>query len=215
MTEAPRPIAARPYGPRALLLEVDTPAEAATIVAAVDGVDEVVPGAVTVLVLHDGRPGIDTAVLDAVRHDLCGAADAGAARRSREVMTEVVIEVVYDGDDLAAVAAHTGQSVEDVVTAHTAATYEVAFCGFAPGFAYLTGVPTSLMVPRLATPRSRVPAGAVAIAGPYSAVYPSASPGGWNLLGRTAAAVWNIEADPPALLIPGTRVRFVAIDATS
>ena len=99
-------------------------------------------------------------------------------------------------------------AVDAVVAAHAAATYTVAFCGFAPGFAYLTGLPAALRLPRRATPRPRVPAGSVAIAGELSAVYPTASPGGWHLLGRTDVALFDVDRDPPALLTPGTIVRF-------
>lgn len=209
MTDAPSPVRVRPCGPRAFLLEVDSPASAAAIAGEIAGVEEVVPGATTVLVHHDGRADIDASVRAAVQRGArSDVAHAGPRR-------EVVIEVVYDGEDLVAVAERTGLSVEAVVTAHTAAVHEVAFCGFAPGFAYLTGLPPALEVPRLATPRARVPAGSVAIAGRHSAVYPTASPGGWNLLGRTATRVWDVAADPPALLTPGTRVRFVAIAVVS
>ncbi|GAA3420047.1 hypothetical protein GCM10018952_61710 [Streptosporangium vulgare] len=100
-----------------------------------------------------------------------------------------------------------------MVERHTGRELVVGWLGFAPGFAYLTGLDPALHVPRLDTPRTSVPAGAVAVAGPYSAVYPSASPGGWRLLGRSATAVWDVAAEPPALLTPGTRVRFQAVGA--
>jgi KipI family sensor histidine kinase inhibitor len=120
----------------------------------------------------------------------------------------VSIPVTYDGEDLTTVATLTGLSVAEVIDRHTSGVYEVAFVGFAPGFAYLTGLDPTLHVPRLATPRTRVPEGSVAIAGPYAAVYPTPSPGGWNLLGRTAIPVFDPRREPPALLAPGTRVRF-------
>jgi KipI family sensor histidine kinase inhibitor len=99
-------------------------------------------------------------------------------------------------------------SVEEVVARHSAGSYVSAFCGFAPGFAYLSGSDPVLHVSRRSSPRTRIPVGSVAIAGEYSAVYPSASPGGWRLLGRTGTPVWDVERDPPNLLPPGTRVRF-------
>jgi 5-oxoprolinase (ATP-hydrolysing) subunit B len=124
---------------------------------------------------------------------------------------EVVIPVVYDGEDLADVAAEAGLSVAEVVGRHSAGAYVSAFCGFAPGFAYLAGSDPALHVSRRSSPRTRIPPGSVAIAGEYTAVYPSASPGGWRLLGRTDVPVWDVERDPPNLLPPGTRVRFAAV----
>ena len=165
------------------------------------GVTELVPAARTLLVRFDP-----------------GATDAerlGAALRAVEFSPGapatgelVEIPVVYDGEDLDAVAAHTGLSRAEVVAAHAGADYVVAFCGFAPGFGYLSGLDERLHVPRRASPRTRVPAGAVAIADRFAAVYPRPSPGGWQLLGRTDLTLWDAERDPPALLVPGTRVRF-------
>ncbi len=100
-------------------------------------------------------------------------------------------------------------SRQEVVERHTAPTYRCAFCGFAPGFAYLTGLDPALHLPRRPTPRTRVPAGSVAIAAEYAAVYPSASPGGWHLIGHTDATMWDATRDEPALVRPGTLVRFV------
>ena len=116
------------------------------------------------------------------------------------------LDVDYDGEDLQDVATETGLSVDDVVGMHSGATYTVAFVGFAPGFGYLLGLPAALQVPRLRTPRTRVPAGSVAIAGPFSAVYPAATPGGWRLIGRTDATMF----DEGAVLQPGDTVRFRA-----
>ena len=127
---------------------------------------------------------------------------------------EVVLDVVYDGEDLAAVAAASGLSVDEVIALHSGALYRCDFCGFAPGFAYLSGLDPLLHLPRRATPRTSVPAGSVAIAGPYTAVYPSASPGGWHLLGRTDATLWDLDADPPSPITPGTTVRFRPVDAS-
>jgi len=115
------------------------------------------------------------------------------------------------GADLAAVAAECGLDEREVVERLCAAELTVAFIGFSPGFPYLVGLPRELEVARLATPRERVPAGSVAIAGPFAGVYPSATPGGWRLLGRTAEALFDPASDPPATLAPGDRVRFEAI----
>jgi KipI family sensor histidine kinase inhibitor len=197
-----------PCGRRALLAELDDVLgfQAALEQAPPDGVVELVPAARTLLVRFDpavtdaGRLG---AALRQVSPVDSRAADAG----------EVVIPVVYDGEDLADVSAETGLSVASLVDRHTAGSYVSAFCGFAPGFAYLTGSDPALHVSRRSSPRTRIPPGSVAIAGEYSAVYPSASPGGWRLLGRTDVRVWDVERDPPNLLPPGTRVRFRAVTA--
>jgi KipI family sensor histidine kinase inhibitor len=109
------------------------------------------------------------------------------------------------------VARDAGLSEEDVVGLHTSAVYTVAFTGFAPGFGYLTGLPTALRQPRLDSPRTRVPAGAVGVAGEFTGVYPRESPGGWRLLGQTSATLFDPATDPPALLAPGDRVRFRSV----
>ena len=119
------------------------------------------------------------------------------------------IRTVYDGPDLAEVAERTGMRVEDVVALHAARTYTVYLLGFVPGFAYLGDLDERLALPRRASPRTRVPAGAVAIAGRQTAVYPLATPGGWHLVGRTDAVLLDVARTPPALLAPGDRVRFV------
>jgi KipI family sensor histidine kinase inhibitor len=161
------------------------------------GVVDLVPAARTVLVEGDPRPDLERL--------LAGLAAADAAPTG----PVVEIPVAYDGPDLAAVAELTGLGEAEVVRRHAAADYTVAFCGFAPGFGYLTGLPAELQVPRRATPRTAVDAGAVGIAGEFAGVYPRRSPGGWQLLGRTDAVLWDTGRDPPALLTPGTRVRFV------
>jgi KipI family sensor histidine kinase inhibitor len=125
----------------------------------------------------------------------------------------IEIAVTYGGKcgpDLADVAAHTGLSEEDVVARHGAAEYRVAMLGFTPGFAYLLGLDPALHMPRRATPRTRVPAGSVAIGGAQTGVYPRETPGGWHLIGRTTASLFDPARDPPALLKPGMRVKFVA-----
>ncbi|MEV8632248.1 allophanate hydrolase subunit 1 [Streptosporangium sp. NPDC051023] len=171
------------------------------------GVAEIVPGPETVLV---NAPGTDPSQLRPWISGLLDTARVPSGEGLPPAAT-VTVPVVYDGADLDEVAALTGLSAAEVVERHTRRELVAGWLGFAPGFAYLTGLDPALHVPRLTTPRTSVPAGAVAIAGPYSAVYPSASPGGWRLLGRSPVTVWDLSADPPALLTPGTRVRFEAI----
>ncbi len=122
----------------------------------------------------------------------------------------ITVPTVYDGIDLPDIAESCNTSPEGVVRRHQEIEFEVAFCGFAPGFAYLTGLPPDLRVPRLNEPRVSVPRGSVALADEYAAVYPAASPGGWRLLGRTDLVLFDLERDPPSTLRPGTRVRFEA-----
>jgi KipI family sensor histidine kinase inhibitor len=161
---------------------------------------DVVPAARTVLV--DGLVGLSADDLA----DAVARAGSGAPAQAGDV---VEVPTVYDGEDLEVVARHWDMTRDEVVTTHTGLELVVAFCGFSPGFAYLTGLPERLHVPRRDSPRSRVPAGSVAVAGEYTGVYPRPSPGGWQLLGRTDLVLWDTKADPPALLSPGTRVRFV------
>lgn len=134
----------------------------------------------------------------------------GGADRRGEPIPETVIPVHYTGEDLAEVAALTGLSVQQVVERHTAAAYTVAFTGFAPGFAYLSGGDPALAVPRRSTPRPRIQPGSVGLAGPFSGVYPRESPGGWQIIGFTELPMWDLDRDPPAALITGGTVRFVA-----
>ncbi|MGP3912167.1 5-oxoprolinase subunit B family protein [Nonomuraea sp. 10N515B] len=169
-----------------------------------EGVVEIVPGPDTVLVV---APGVDQARLCA-RLEALVALERGKEQAGAAEGPVVTIPVVYDGADLDSVAALAGISVTEVIERHAGRELVVGWLGFAPGFAYLTGLDPVLRTPRLDTPRTSVPAGSVAIAGPYSAVYPSASPGGWRLLGRTSVRVWDVEADPPSLFRPGMRVRF-------
>jgi KipI family sensor histidine kinase inhibitor len=121
------------------------------------------------------------------------------------------LPVRFDGPDVAEVAALWSVAPAEVAGIVAGTPFRVAFCGFAPGFAYLTGLPARFHVPRRATPRTKVPAGSVALAGPYAGVYPRASPGGWRLLGSTDAELWDPGRETPALLAPGTRVRFTAV----
>lgn len=192
------------YGDAALLVETDDVQGlyAGLSAASLDGVTELVPAATTVLVRTAFGADLDAleAAVLAVPPAASDAVEAG----------EVEVPVSYDGEDLADVAELTGLSIDEVVAAHTGQVWTVAFCGFAPGFGYLTGTDERLTVPRRQTPRTRVPAGSIALAGPYTGVYPRESPGGWQLIGRTSLTVWDLAADPPALLRPGTRVRFEA-----
>lgn len=195
-----------PCGRRAVLVESDDVLgfQAALTRALPDGVEELVPAARTLLVRFD--PSVtDADRLGALLRQV-SPVDSAASEAG-----EVVIPVVYDGEDLADVAEETGIGVPEVIARHTAGAYVSAFCGFAPGFAYLAGSDPLLHVARRSSPRTRIPPGSVAIAGEYSAVYPSASPGGWRLLGRTDVPVWDVERDPPNLLPPGTKVRFEAV----
>jgi len=192
----------RPVGRQALLVEV---ADAAAALALADwarrqGVEagEIVPGAATVL--FD-----EVAEIEVLRDVL--AEWSPTAEPPRHASIE--IEVRYDGPDLAFVAEAWGTDPEGVVERHSSVEYVAAFCGFAPGFAYLQGLSGELAVPRLESPRSRVPAGSVALAGAWCGIYPTASPGGWRILGSTDAVLWDQVRDQPALLPPGTRVRFV------
>lgn len=133
--------------------------------------------------------------------------------RSDTSTDPVEIPVTYDGEDLEDVADALGCSAEEVVRRHQEETWTVAFCGFAPGFGYLTGSRFDWAVPRRPSPRTKVPARSVALAGEFSAVYPRESPGGWQLIGRTEREVLDLDKDPPGLLLPGMAVRFVAASA--
>jgi KipI family sensor histidine kinase inhibitor len=199
------------YGDHALMLQCGSTAEVlawvdALAAAALPGVVDVVPAARTVLVKLDSprRQGATRQRLRRMRV----AADAGApADRS----PDLVIDVVYDGPDLAEVAGHTGLSTAQVIEAHTRTPWRVGFSGFAPGFAYLVDGDARLRVPRRSEPRTSVPAGAVALAGEFSAVYPRQSPGGWQLIGHTDAVLWDLDRPNPALLTQGMWVRFRAV----
>jgi KipI family sensor histidine kinase inhibitor len=190
-----------PVGPGALLVEVEGVEQALALASWARGArvpaGEVVPAAATVL--FD-----DVADVHELRRRL-GHWRAGSPA-SHGALVEV--PVVYDGADLADVAERWGTDVGGVVERHGSIEFVAAFCGFAPGFSYLAGLPDDLAVPRLDTPRAKVPAGAVGLAGTWCAAYPSESPGGWRLIGRTDAALWDTGREQPALLPPGTRVRF-------
>jgi allophanate hydrolase subunit 1 len=122
----------------------------------------------------------------------------------------VEIAATFDGEDLTDVAARWDISPAEAITRLTSLPLRVAFCGFAPGFAYMRGLAAEWAVPRLATPRPRVPAGSIGIADTYVGIYPVASPGGWRLVGHTDQELFDVRREPPALLTPGTRVRLAA-----
>ena len=200
-----------PCGDRAILVEVADAVERRRLDTTLrrrplaDMVEHV-PGARTVLVVATvptALPAIAAALHVLVLDD----------EDSTHHRDELVVEVRYDGPDLQSVATDLGITPAEVVTRHTGQTWTVEFAGFAPGFAYLSGSEGGLEVPRLESPRTRIPAGSVGLAGPYSGVYPRPSPGGWRLVGRSDVALWDPDRDPPALLTPGRRVRFVEVSA--
>ena len=162
---------------------------------------DVVPGARTILLHGVTDPG-------AVADEISGWEVLAAVAPEGPV---VEIPCWYVGEDLTAVASSWRVSEREVARIHAGMEYRVAFCGFAPGFAYLTGLAEQFAVPRRSSPRTAVPAGSVALAGAYTGIYPRPSPGGWQIIGQTDAVVWDIDRDPPALLAPGTRVRFVDV----
>ncbi len=158
--------------------------------------EEVVPGAGTVLLRGEEH------------HVSASLAQFDSAPPRRLDVSVVTLDVVWDGPDLGDVARDSGMSADDVVAALRRITLTVEFCGFAPGFGYMTGLPEQLHLPRRPRPRPAVAPGSVAIAAGYCSVYPTASPGGWHLLGTCATVLFDPGADQPALLAPGTRVRL-------
>lgn len=201
----------RDVGDRALLVELPGLDDVLGLAAALrasppPGTIDVVPATSTVLVSFADRASARAGAEQIGRIAVVpGAADAGPT---------VQIDTVYDGPDLLETAELIGVSSEALVSAHSESEWVAAFGGFAPGFAYLTGGDPRLDVPRLSSPRTAVPAGSVAIAGGFSAVYPGESPGGWRLLGRTEAALWDVSRTEPALIAPGTRVKFRPVRAS-
>ena len=197
----------RPVGEHGLLVECADIAEVEAAYAALRdraddlGATDIVPAARTVLL--DGLADVEAVAA------LVAGLEPGPPAGDRRPAATVEIPVTYDGPDLAEVARQWGVEPDDVARIHRDADYTVAFCGFAPGFAYCTGLPPERTVRRRAEPRPRVPAGAVAVAGEFTSVYPTSSPGGWQLIGRTEVPVWRPAAPRPALLEPGTRLRFV------
>jgi KipI family sensor histidine kinase inhibitor len=197
----------RVAGERGLLVEVEDLETVHRLHAALreldpPGVVELVPGYRTVLIVAD--PGQAEALDElAARLPHLELAPAEAVAGAT-----VEIPVSYDGEDLPEVAGLTGLEAEEVVRRHTAPEYTVAFLGFSPGFPYLVGLDPALQVPRRDTPRTSIPAGSVGLAGNQTGIYPTASPGGWQLIGRTSVTLFDPTRDPPALLAPGNHVRF-------
>lgn len=201
----------RPAGERAWLLEwagdeAEANAKARAAAAAVraanaPGFLDAVPSARTCLVL--GGPGFDASPLAALEADP-PAASAGPAPRAHE------IRFSPDGADLDEIASRCGLTPDGFLRAFTGLVYTVGFLGFTPGFAYLYGLPLAFHLPRRPSPRAAVPAGSVALAGPYVGIYPGATPGGWNLVGTTAQRLFDLRGSPPFLFSPGDTVRFTA-----
>ncbi|MFJ8012459.1 allophanate hydrolase subunit 1 [Streptomyces sp. NPDC096339] len=194
-------------GAGALLIELDSAAEVAALHAELlrrRDAGELGP-------VRDLVPAARTVLLDGVRDP--AALGARIARWEVPPLAPsqgplVTVEVRYDGPDLAEVARLWGVAPGEVSGIVGAAEFRVAFCGFAPGFGYLTGLPERFHLPRRDTPRPSVPAGSLALAGEYAGVYPRSSPGGWQLIGSTEAVLWDPEREPAALFAPGVRVRF-------
>jgi KipI family sensor histidine kinase inhibitor len=196
------------YGDHALLLECESTAEVLAWTTALReadllGVTDIVPASRTVMVKVDGARYLPATRQRIEKLSVVADDDAVAAESA-----DVVIDVVYDGADLDEVGRITGLGPAGVVAAHTGSTYRVAFGGFVPGFAYLVGGDPRLDVPRRDEPRTHVPAGSVALAGEFSGIYPRETPGGWQLIGRTDAVLWDIDRAEPALLSPGMAVQF-------
>jgi KipI family sensor histidine kinase inhibitor len=164
------------------------------------------------VVARDLVPGARTVLFDGITDPAALADDIGTWRieaGTSEAGDLVELPTSYDGPDLGDVARHWDMTSDEVVATHRGTEFVVAFCGFAPGFAYCSGLPERLAVPRLDSPRTKVPAGSVGLAGVFTGIYPTASPGGWRIIGTTTASLWDVDRESPALLVPGTRVRFV------
>lgn len=204
------------YGDQALLLEFDSTREVLAWTEAIreaelPGVLDIVPASRTVLIKLAGP-----------RYRAPTRQRLGKLRIAAEAVPDlshhpagpldIHIDVVYDGPDLDEVARLTGMPPEQVVAAHTGSPWRVGFSGFSPGFAYLVGGDPRLVVPRRAEPRTKAPTGSVGVAGEFSGVYPRESPGGWQLIGRTDAVLWDVDRDDPALLTPGAWVQFRAVE---
>ncbi|WP_460704059.1 5-oxoprolinase subunit B family protein [Luteococcus sediminum] len=198
-------------GRRALLVETATPELRRRLHQALtstppDGLVELVPAARTVLVSC-----AEESDLAAAAAHVRALVDAGLQQVAHESVEPTVIEVRYDGEDLEQVAELVGITPEEVIARHTGQLWTVDFAGFMPGFGYLTGEQGGLTVPRLGSPRTRIPPGSVALADDFTGIYPQASPGGWQLIGTTEAELWRTDRTPPALLVPGAVIQFVEV----
>jgi len=199
----------RPFGEASLLVELESAASAQALAESlragpIEGIVGAVPGLRSLLVDLDPLAEASARATTELQVRLHASAVAPPVGRVR------TIPVAYGGKvgpDLSDVATLSGLSEDEVVDLHAATELRVLFLGFAPGFAYLGDLPEALRVPRLATPRTRTPAGSVAIAGPMSGIYPAYLPGGWRVIGRTSIALFDPHGDPPAFLAPGDRVR--------
>jgi KipI family sensor histidine kinase inhibitor len=198
-------------GARALLVEVEhlelvQSLHAALVDRRAEGTPpslvDIVPAARTILLDGVDDPGAMASAVAGCPLAPVAGPDTGPA---------VEIPVVYDGQDLPWLAERWGTSVAGAVVLHSTAVLRAAFCGFSPGFAYLVGLPESCHLPRRSRPRAEVPAGAVAVAGEFTGVYPRPSPGGWHVIGHTDAVMWDPSRPRPALVVPGGSVRFVAV----
>lgn len=197
----------RPFGESALLVELGSAERAQALAASLradhlEGVLEAVPGRESVLVELAPMGTGPGALVPALEGRIATLGSEPAPGRLHTITVE------YGGPDLDELASSTGLSRDEIVALHTGTELRVLFCGFAPGFAYLGDLPARLHVDRLATPRTRTPAGSVAIAGRMSGIYPTDLPGGWRVIGRTDVLLFDPHRDPPVLLLPGDRVRF-------
>lgn len=197
----------RPFGESALLVELEDADQAQALASSLrtdpaPGVLESVPGLASLLVELDSFAADHKLVVSVLERRIRGLDSAPPVGQLH------TIPVVYDGPDLDEVANLVNRTPSEVVALHAGTDLRVLFLGFAPGFAYLGDLPPELRVERLATPRTRTPAGSVAIAGPMTGIYPADLPGGWRVIGRTSVQLFDPHHDPPALLLPGDRVRF-------
>ena len=199
-----------PIGPRTFLVELADLNETLALFDALNadpipGVTEIIPAARTLMIRT--APGI--AADSRLAAEITARKPAPGTPPAARATETVELPMTYDGEDLADVARLMDLTVSEVIAAHQAATWQVAFCGFAPGFAYMTCDDPRFDLPRRPSPRTRIPAGSVALAGRFCGVYPQETPGGWQLIGRTEVPMWDLGRDPPALLRPGVRCRFV------
>jgi KipI family sensor histidine kinase inhibitor len=212
-----------PFGDRAILAEFESLEETVSAFHTLDvsrppGVLELVPAARTVLVSVDpARLSLRGAKQWVAEHLTAGRAGSSAPLASvvpaPDAAPRVTIPVRYDGPDLTTVAGLLGLTPAELVSRHSLTEWRCAFIGFAPGFAYLaSNAPSAFEAPRRPTSREAVPAGSVGLAGEFTGIYPRSSPGGWQLIGTTDAVLWDVDRDPPALLVPGTVVRFEVVE---